>query len=171
MTAGITGWLILTLLAVFIGLPAGAAWHRRRLSRAASEAAAELALFAADLQRGARCLPLDRSLHARLIRLRVGEMASLELAMDLARGDPALLAEAAQRLVSRLRRRVAFERKMLARTASGLRRGAIAASLPPAIILALSTVGVDIPAPTQGILFVLEAAGCALLWRLARVGI
>jgi Flp pilus assembly protein TadB len=171
MTAGLTGSLMLPLLAPFIGLPAGAAWRRRRLSRAASEAANDLSLFAAEVQRAACCLPLDASLRARLVRLRVAEMASLELAIDLARGDPALLAEVAQRLSSRLRRRVAFERKMLARTASGLRRGAVAASLPPAIILALSAVGVDIPALTQGILFILEASGCALLWRLARVGI
>jgi hypothetical protein len=82
-----------------------------------------------------------------------------------------LLADAAQRLALRLRRRVAFDRKMLARTAAGLRRGAIVASVPPVAVGALFAMGVDIPAATLSMLFLAESAACALLWRLASVEI
>jgi hypothetical protein len=89
----------------------------------------------------------------------------------VARGDVELLADAAQRLALRLRRRVAFERKMLARTAPGLRRGALAACLPPLALCVLMSAGVTIPWTAQTLLFAVEALGCALLWRLARVEI
>jgi hypothetical protein len=95
----------------------------------------------------------------------------LQLAQELQRGGAAQLADAAQRLALRLRRRVAFDRKMLARTAPGLRRGAVAASVPPLMALLLHMGGVDIPLGAQLTLLLVEACGCALLWRLARVEI
>jgi hypothetical protein len=159
------------LLAFFIALPAAAAWRRRRDSREASEVAADLVDYAAAVRRESRCLPLDELLRSRIIRLRLADAASLELAQELQRGGAGLLAEAAQRLALRLRRRVAFNRKMLARTAPGLRRGAVAASLPPVVALLLHMGGVGIPPGAQLTLLLVEAAGCALLWRIARVEI
>jgi Flp pilus assembly protein TadB len=159
------------LLVLFIALPAAAAWRRRRDSREASEVAAGLVEFAAAVRRESRCLPLDEALRSRIIRLRVAEAASLQLAQELQRGGAAPLADAAQRLALRLRRRVAFDRKMLARTAPGLRRGAIAASVPPVVALLLHMAGADIPPGAHLGLLLVEAAGCALLWRLARVEI
>lgn len=164
-------FLALPLLACFIVLPAVAAWRRRSVSREASDIAARLARFADTTRAEARCLPLDESLAARLVRLRVREFAVLQLAVELSRGDAVLLADAAQRLASRLRRRVAFERKMLARTASGRRRGAVAAALPGGLLLTLGMLGVDVAAPALAVLLGLEVAGCWLLWRVARVDI
>jgi hypothetical protein len=163
--------LSLPLFAMFIALPAAAAWRRRRVSREASAVALELATFAQQVRGVARCLPLDETLHTRIVRLHMAEAAPLQLAQHLERGEPGALADAAQRLALRLRRRVAFDRKMLARTAPGLRRGAIAASLPPLLLWALQMAGAEIPAHAQLSLLVAEAAGCALLWRLARVEI
>jgi hypothetical protein len=80
-----------------------------------------------------------------------------------------LLADAARRLALRLKRRVAFERKMLARTATGRRRGAIAAATPAATLVALRLADVVLPLPAMVLLIVMEAFGCWLLWRLARV--
>ena len=171
MTPEWPGMLSLPLLVFFIALPAIGAWLRRHRSQLASEAAAQLAEFATCVRGNARFRVPDESLQARLARLRVEETASLQLALELGRGDAQLLADAAQRLSTRLRRRVAFERKMLARTASGLRRGAIAATVPPVAILATSTAGIGIPAFTQLLLLVAEILGCVLLWRLARVEI
>jgi hypothetical protein len=159
------------LLAFFIALPAAAAWHRRRRSRLASEVAADLVSFAQTVRLQSRCLPLEPSLRTRLMQLRLADSASLHLAQELEHGGAVLLAEAAQRLATRLRRRVAFERKMLARTAPGLRRGAVAASLPPLMMLGLHFGQVQVPAGAQWLLLLVEAAGCALLWRLARVEI
>jgi hypothetical protein len=163
--------LCVPLLAFFIALPAAAAWRRRRRSRAASEAASALGEFASSVRRQSRCLPLEESLRARLIRLRVGEIASLQLALELARSDAALLADTAQRVALRLRRRVAFERKMLARTAPGLRRGAVAAIVPPAAVMMLFAMGLEIPRAALATLLLAELAGCLLLWHLARVEI
>ncbi len=159
------------LLVFFIALPAIGAWRRRSRSRLASEAASELAAFADAVRRESRHLSLDDQLRARLIRLRLGEMASLQLALELGRDDARVLADSAQRLASRLRRRVAFERKMLARTAPGLRRGAIAAGIPPVAVFACFMAGVAIPAPTLVLLAALEVVGCVLLWQLAHVEI
>jgi Flp pilus assembly protein TadB len=171
MAAELPLFMALPLLACFIVLPAAAAWRRRSVSREASDIAARLASFAASTRAGARCLPLDETLAARLIRLRVQEFAVLQLAVELSRGDAPLLADAAQRLASRLRRRVAFERKMLARTAAGLWRGAIAASLPPLGVLLLLLADVRLPPGALATLLALEIVGCLLLWRLARVEI
>jgi protein-S-isoprenylcysteine O-methyltransferase Ste14 len=71
-------------------------------------------------------------------RLGAPEFSWWLLAHELPRLSPVLVADTAQRLALRLKRRVAFERKMLARTASGRRRGAWAASIPP---LALAVLG------------------------------
>lgn len=163
----------LPLLAWFIAMPAAGAWRRRQHSRRASEAAAELVAFADRVRREQRCLPLDESLRDRLGRLRVPDLASLQLALELQRrhGDADPLADAAQRLALRLRRRVAFERKMLARTAPGLRRGAIAASIPPAVAIGLGLAGVDIPVGTLSLLLAAEMLGCVLLAQWARVEI
>jgi hypothetical protein len=158
-------------LAAFIAMPAAAAWQRRRGSREASAIAAELADFAASVRQAERCLPMDEALRARVIRLRLADAASLQLAQELEHGGATALADAAQRLALRLKRRVCFERKMLARTAPGLRRGAIAASLPPLLMWASQVAGVEIPSAAQLCLLVAEAGGCALLWRLARVEI
>jgi hypothetical protein len=161
--------LALPLFATFIALPAAAAWRRRQASRAASEVALELTAFARQVRGGSRAL--DAALRARIARLRVAEAAPLHLAHDLERVAPEALADAALRLALRLRRRVAFDRKMLARTAPGLRRGAVAASLPPVLLWVLQAAGSQIPAAAQLSLLTAEALGCLLLWRLARVEI
>lgn len=161
-------WL---LLALFIAMPALSAWRRRLRSREASDIAACLAEFAAQVRRGTQIASLDPVLKTRLGSLRLHEATSLILAEELGRGGAEMQADAAQRLALRLRRRVAFERKMLARTASGLRRGALAALIPPAAVLLLHSVGWEMPAVTQLVLWLIELAGCALLWRIARVEI
>ena len=159
------------LLGGFIALPALAAWRRRRESREASAVAGDLAAYAVAVRGAGRCLPMEDALVARIARLRLADAAALRMAQELERGGAAALAGAAQRLATRLRRRVAFQRKMLARTAPGLRRGAIAASVPPLLLLALQWLGTEIPVVAQFSLFAAEAAGCALLCRLARVEI
>lgn len=161
----------LLVMCIFIALPAAGAWRRRHVSRVAAEAATDLVAFADRVRREQRCMVPDEILSERLRRLRLAEVASLHLALDLGRKDASLLAEVAQRLALRLRRRVAFERKMLARTAPGLRRGAVAASLPPLAAFALSFADVDIPAYTLGVLLAAEILGCLLLWHWARVEI
>jgi hypothetical protein len=171
MAADLPQLLALPLLAAFIALPAAAAWRRRRASREASDIAARLHDWAAVLSREARVVPLDDSLRLRLMRLRLKDTVLLQMAEELARGTTPLLAESAQRLALRLRRRVAFERKMLARTASGLRRGAVVAAIPPLAVLALSLAGLKLPWLLLAALLLLELAGCVLLWRLARVEI
>lgn len=159
------------LLACFVALPAAAAARRRQASAEASAVAAELAAFASAVRAADRALAMDEALRSRIRRLRVADAAALQLAQDLERAGPQTLADAAQRLALRLRRRVAFDRKMLARTAPGLRRGAVAASLPPLLFAALPFTGAQMPGEAQLALLLLEAAGCALLWRLTRVEI
>ena len=171
MSADVQLWLAFPVLVAFIALPAAAAWQRRRDSHEASSVAIELAEFAASVRQAERLLPIDENLHARLIKLRLADAASFQLAQELQRGGAPALADAAQRLALRLKRRVCFERKMLARTAPGLRRGAIAASLPPLLMWASQATGAEIPSEAQLTLLAAEAAGCALLWRLARVEI
>jgi hypothetical protein len=163
--------LPLAMLCVFIALPAAGAWRRRRRSRLAAAAAADLVAFADRVRREQRCLSPDEILQWRLRRLRLAEVAPFQFALDIGRVDASLLADVAQRLASRLRRRVAFERKMLARTAPGLRRGAIAACLPPLATFTLALVGVEIPRATLGVLLAAEMSGCLLLWLWARVEI
>ena len=69
----------------------------------------------------------------------------------------------------RLKRRVAFERKMLARTASGRRRGAVAAAAPGVTMLALRMAGISLPLTALLLLLCIESLGCWLLWRAAQV--
>ena len=154
-----------------IALPALQAWHRRRASREASEIAVALAEFASTVRREARCRQLDAALLARAQRLRVPELVSFLFAQELARPDPELLADTAQRLALRLKRRVAFARKMLARTASGRRRGAVATALPPLALLCLVPTGWAIPPGALVFLLLVESFGCWLMWRVARVDV
>jgi hypothetical protein len=159
------------LIAGLIALPALCARARRRASRAASEVAIQLGEFAASVRGEGRCLPLDAVWLARAEALHMPEFVSFLLAQELARPNPALLADTAQRLALRLKRRVAFERKMLARTASGRRRGALAAAVPPLVLLVMALTGSGLPAGALLVLVLLEASGCWLLWRVARVEI
>jgi hypothetical protein len=171
MSAELPSFVAWPLLACFIALPAAAAARRRQASAEVSAVAAELVAFASAVRGAERALPMDEALRARILRLRVADAAPLHLAQELECAGPQTLADAAQRLALRLRRRVAFDRKMLARTAPGLRRGAIAASLPPLLVAALPFAGAHVPGATQLALLLFETAGCALLWRLARVEI
>jgi Flp pilus assembly protein TadB len=165
----------LPAIAGFIALPAVIALCRRRATREASQVALALTEFALtvrrDLGRAKPHSPLDAELSARARRLRIPEFASLALAQELPHANPELLADTAQRLALRLKRRIAFERKMLARTASGRRRGAVAAAIPPVVLLLLHAFGFAVPQATLVIVICIEAFGCWLLWRLARVEI
>lgn len=157
------------VLASLIALPSLAAWHQRRRSREGSEVAKALADFSAAVRRERRGLPLEESLLARTRRLHLAEMVGFEYVRQLPDPDPELLADAAQRLALRLKRRVAFERKMLARTASGRRRGALAAIAPAIVITLLGMADVELPLTAMAMLMVFEAIGCWLLWQVARV--
>jgi hypothetical protein len=168
----------LPVIAGFIALPAFIALCRRRATREASEVAAALAEFAIASRRHPERAdrqppdaPLIAELSARAQRLRVPDFAALQLAQDLPHAGPELLADTAQRLALRLKRRIAFERKMLARTASGRRRGAVAAAIPPLVLLSLHAFGFAVPPAMLVLVVCIEAFGCWLLWRLARVGI
>jgi len=169
--------LLATLAAIagFIALPALIAAYRRRVVREASEVATGLADFAyatrQQIGAGSTCAPLDAGLCSRAEHLRIPEFASLLLVQELPQPHPELLADTAQRLALRLKRRVAFERKMLARTASGRRRGAVAAAIPPLVLLLLRAAGVGVPAMALAVLLCIEGCGCWLLWRVARVEI
>jgi Flp pilus assembly protein TadB len=157
------------LIGALMALPAlEAAWRRRR-SRQSSALATALVEFAATVRREQSCRPLDAQWLAQARRLAMPELVSFELAQQLARPDPALLAESAQRLALRLKRRVAFERKMLARTAPGRRRAAVVAAAPIVILFALSIAGQAIPIAGLLLLLGFEALGCWLLWRVSRV--
>lgn len=157
--------------ATLIALPAFAAARRRHAMREASDVAFELSVLALAVRNRASIPPIDASLRLRAQRLRVPEFATLLLAHELPRPSPELLAETAQRLSLRLKRRVAFERKMLARTASGRRRGAVAASIPPVLLLTLHAAGVQFPLAALSLVVAIEACGCWLLWRVAQVEI
>jgi hypothetical protein len=157
------------LIASLAALPAMQALQRRRASRECSEVAADLIEFASRVRREPCGLPLEEELLARVRKIRIPEVITFEFAQHLARPAPQLLADTAQRLALRLKRRVAFERKMLARTASGRRRGAIAAVVPGIAILSLRMVGMVPPMPVLALLIAVEAFGCWLLWRVARV--
>lgn len=162
---------LMVSFAVLIAFPALAAASRRRAMREASEVAGALSAMAVAVRKSASCPPLDASLWRRARHLRVPEVISLRLAHELPQPHPDLLADTAQRLALRLKRRVAFERKMLARTASGRQRGAVAASAPPLALGALHVVGIQIPLAAVLFVVVVETCGCWLLWRVARVDI
>lgn len=157
-------------LALLIALPALAAWRRREHSREMRELADALIAHAEALRMDGEPIELKPELQQRLDRLGLPETLVLKLAQEQARHH-ALRADCAQRLALRLRRRVAFERKMLARAAPGLRRGAFAASAPPLTALLLQSVGIEIPLGARLALLLVEIGGCVLLWRLARVEI
>jgi len=157
------------LIIGLIALPALSAWQRRRFSREASSVAEELVAFGHAVRRSGSSLPPDESLMARAARLQMPELVSFVLAQRLSPASPELLAAAAQRLALRLKRRVAFERKMLARTAAGRRRGALAAALPPVILLMLAAAGRGLPVGALVFIAALEILGCWLLLRVARV--
>lgn len=161
----------MVVFAVLIALPALAAASRRLAMREASDVACALGALALAVRKSAVCPPLDASLRQRAQRLGAPELASLVLAHELPRPSPELLADTAQRLALRLKRRVAFERKMLARTASGRRRGSVAASIPPVALFALHAGGMPIPFAALWFVVAIEACGCWLLWRVARVEI
>ena len=165
--------LLASLLAfgAFIALPALMAAHCRRASRTASALAASLAEYAAAVRDGVSPPVLDDSLCARAGQLRIPEVALLLLAREMPQTPSRLVADTANRLALRLKRRVAFERKMLARTAPGRRRGAIAASLPPLVLVALHVAGIDLPMSLLLLLLAAQAGGGVLLWRVARVDI
>jgi hypothetical protein len=159
------------VFALLIALPALAAASRRRAMQEESEIAGALSAWAADVRGRSAHAPLEDPLRSRVQHLRAPEFATLALAMELPNAKPHLLADTAQRLALRLRRRVAFERKMLARTASGRRRAAVAASIPPLLLLAMSAGGLRIPLLALIAVVCLEACGSWLLWRIARVEI
>jgi hypothetical protein len=171
MVSEVTQALCLMLLGIFIALPALAAWRRRRVSPPASHHAAPLSRYSPEVRRSAARLPLEAEVLSGLRRLSWADAQSLDLAGELSRAGPEVLANVAQRLATRLRRRVAFERKMLARTAPGLRRGALAALVPPVVVMSAQVLGVDVPPLTLLTLWFAELTGCLLLWRLARVEI
>jgi hypothetical protein len=157
--------------AALVALPAIAAARRRHAMCEASEVAGMLAAMAREVRRRAPCPSPEAPLWRRAQRLNAPEFPALLLAQELAAPGDELLADTAQRFATRLKRRVAFERKMLARTASGRRRGAIAASVPPLALLALRAGGIEVPIAALLFVVAVEGCGCWLLWRLARVEI
>ena len=159
------------LLAALVAVPAIMARRRGELSREWSEAAVSLMGFAAQVRGTQRVMSVDENLWQRLRRLSIPELASFELVCQLRRADADMLASAAQRLALRLKRRAAFERKMLARTASGRRRGAIAAAVPALAMLLAGVGGVALPLVALLLLVALEVIGCWMLWRVARVDV
>jgi hypothetical protein len=158
------------LIGGLIALPALCAQARRVSSRDASAVASHLVEFATAVRDTGQSLTLDAQWLARAQKLGMPEFSSFLLAQELARPNPSLLADTAQRLALRLKRRVAFERKMLARTASGRRRGAVVASIPPLVLL-VSGSDRSMGIAALVVLVMLEALGCWLLWRVARVEI
>jgi len=157
------------VLALLIALPGMQAVGRRRASREASEVAAALVEFAAAIRREQKFLSPDDALLARVEGVDIPEVVTFHFARQLSSPEPALLADAAQRLALRLKRRVAFERKMLARTAAGRRRGALAAAAPGVTMIALRVAGIALPMTALLLLLSIESLGCWLLWRAARV--
>jgi hypothetical protein len=156
-------------LGVLVALPTLLAGRRRRVSREQSDIASAFIEFANAVRREQRRLTMDDTLLWRARRQSIPEMITFEFVHDLATPAPDLLAETAQRLGLRLKRRVAFERKMLARTASGRWRGSLAAAAPAIALLGLDACDVILPAGALLLLLALEALGCWLLWRLAYV--
>lgn len=161
----------MAVFAALIALPALLAACRRRAMREVSEVAGALSAMAVAVRKNATGASIDTSLWARAQRLQAPEFSLLLLVRELPRHDPELLSDTAQRFALRLKRRVAFERKMLARTASGRRRGALAATAPPLALLALHAGGIQIPLAALLFVLVIEALGCWLLWRVAHVEI
>lgn len=169
MTIDLTPFVAIAMLGAVLAWPAMVAWWRRGASREASEVAGALEAFSAEARRATRCPEMDEALGRRIARLRMPELGTFRLASMLPNATPALVADAAARLALRLRRRIAFERKMLARTASGRRRGAIAGAVPPAVLLTMTGFGVEVPAVALVFLITAQAVGCWLQARIAHV--
>jgi hypothetical protein len=161
----------LVAVGALIVLPSFGAWRRRVVSREASRVAEELQAFAFTVREVGRREALPAELVSHLERLRSGvpEIIGFLVTQQLAQLTPESQADAAQRLALRLKRRIAFERKMLARTAAGLKRGAVAAAVPPLVVLTMAGFGAQLPLTALAFLFALEALGCWLLWRTVRV--
>ena len=158
------------VVGILIALPAALAGRRRRLSRELSEVASALIDFAVAVRRaGQRAAASMRVCWRAPVGCGIPEWISFEFAQAMPAPDPELLADSAQRLALRLKRRVAFERKMLARTAAGRWRGSIAAAARPLVLLGLAAAGIVLPLAALAWLLALEALGCWLLWRAARV--
>jgi len=169
MTTELTSLAAVALLAFVLAWPVVLAGWRRAVNREASAVAAALDEFAADTRRGGRGVEMDAALAARVARLRLPELGAFRLAPTLPNATPDLVADASARLASRLRRRIAFERKMLARTASGRRRGAIAGAVPPVVLLALAGTGTRVPWTALALLVVAQGIGCWLQARITQV--
>ena len=157
------------LIAILIALPALGAAARRRQSRELAQIADGFLEFAQAVRRTGTRLPVDEALMTSAQRLAIPELVSFEFILSAARTTPDLLADTAQRLGLRLKRRVAFERKMLARTAPGRWRGSLAAAAPALALLILAAAGMALPGGALLCLLLLEALGCWLLWQAARV--
>jgi hypothetical protein len=157
MSTELTPVAAMTMLVFVLAWPALLAAWRRGVTREASDVATALEAFAADARRASQCPEIDP------------EVGAFRLAPLLPNATPDLVADAAVRLARRLRRRFAFERKMLARTASGRRRAAVAGAVPPAVLLALSGAGLEFPLAALLLLAFAEGLGCWLLARIARV--
>jgi Flp pilus assembly protein TadB len=157
------------LIAVLIALPALGAASRRRQSREMARVATGFMEFALAVRRTGSRMVLDDALLSSARRLAIPELLSFEFILAASRTTPELLADAAQRLGLRLKRRVAFERKMLARTAAGRGRGSLTAAVPAIALLILAAVGMALPGGALLCLLLLEALGCWLLWQAARV--
>ena len=144
-------------VAALIGLPAFGAWRRRAVSREASRVAEELQAFAFTVRETGRraAPPPDLAQHLERLRSGVPEIIGFLVTQQLVQLTPESQADAAQRLALRLKRRVAFERKMLARTAAGLKRGAAAAALPPLVVLTMAACGAPLPFAALTLLFLL----------------
>jgi Flp pilus assembly protein TadB len=169
MTIEFTALAAVLMLAFVLAWPAVLAAWRRGVNRAASDAASALETFAGEARRATQCLEIDPALVARVARLRMPELAAFRLVPVLPNASPALVSDAAARLALRLRRRIAFERKMLARTASGRRRAAVAGALPSVVLLALATTGAEFPVAALLLLAFAQGIGCWLQARIARV--
>jgi hypothetical protein len=169
MPGDVAAPMALLLLAGVIGWPLLLAWQRRRESMEASAVAVELAEFARIVRRDNVCRPLEPGLEARVARLRMPELGAFRLAPTLPNATPELVSDAAMRFALRLKRRVAFDRKMLARTAPGRRRGAAAGALPPVVLLALAVADADFPLAAWVFVALADILGCWMLARFASV--
>jgi hypothetical protein len=169
MSTELTPFAAVALLAGVLAWPALLARWRRGVNREASDVASALEAFAASSYRATRCPEIDAALAVRIVRLRMPELGAFRLAPNLPNATPVLVGDAAARLALRLRRRISFERKMLARTASGRRRGAIAGALPPLVLLALASTGAEFPVAALLLLAFAQGLGCWLQARIARV--
>jgi hypothetical protein len=169
MTTELTSFAALLMLAFVLAWPALLTAWRRGVNREASEVATALEWFATEARRATRCSEIDPVLAARMTRLHMPELGAFRLVHVLSNATPALVSDAAARLALRLRRRIAFERKMLARTAPGRRRAAAAGAVPPVVLLALAGVNAEFPVAAFLLVVIAQAVGCWLQARIARV--